>query len=248
MVADLECLRLWVVAVQHFVTEVDTPDDVHAVDFGEPPGQLTGQISAVHAHPGGQILGGRVQLVQIVLPLIEVIPHLLVRHRDRPAATAVVEPVLGCRRQLGGGDPVAPMQVDHRAGDGRVGADHLGHLGRSDIDVKVAVEGDLTEFGHQPGVVLGGEERGIDPEHLGDAQQHRDGQRPHIVLDLIEVARRDLQHLGQCSLAETTLAAELAHPRSDECLGHPDRLPACEGGLGRVGRRHPSWHPLGLLA
>ena len=101
-----------------------------------------------------------------------------------------------------------------------MGADDLGDLGQVDVDVEVAVQRHLAQFGDQPGVVLGGEERGVDPEHLGDAQQHRDRQRADVVLDLVEVARRDLQHLCQRGLAEAALAAELTHPRADERLGH----------------------------
>ena len=136
------------------------------------------------------------------------------------AAAAVGEPVLGGGGQLSGGDPVAPVQVDHRAGQRGMGVDDVGDLRRVDIDVEIAVHGHLAQLGDQPGVVLGREERGVDAEHLGDPQQHRHGQRPHVVLDLVEVARRDLQHLRQRGLAETALAAQLPHPRSDERFGH----------------------------
>ena len=64
--------------------------DVHAVhDLVSRSDELAGQVAAMHAHPDGEILGGGVQLVQIVLPLIEVVAHFLVRHRDRAAAAAV---------------------------------------------------------------------------------------------------------------------------------------------------------------
>jgi len=64
------------------------------------------------------------------------------------------------------------------------------------------------------------EERGIDAEHLGDAQQHGDRQRTDVVLDLIQVAGGDVEHLSQRRLAESALTAQLSHPRSDEGLGH----------------------------
>ena len=165
----------------------------------------------MHAQVDRQVLGGGVEFVQIVLPLVEVVAHLLVRHRDRAAATAaaVGEPVLGRGGQLGGGDPVALMQVDHRAGQRGMGVHDLGDLRRVDVDVEVAVHGHLAQLGDQPGVVLGREECRVDAEHLGDPQQHRDRQRPYVVLDLVEVARRDLQHLRQRRLAETPLASQL---------------------------------------
>ena len=91
-------------------------------------------------------------------------------------------------------------------------ADHVGDFGEVDVDVEVAVHGDLAQFCDQAGVVLGCEERRVDTEHLGDAQQHGHRQRANIVLDLIEVTRRDFQHLCQRRLTEAPLAAELAHP------------------------------------
>ncbi len=69
----------------------------------------------------------------------------------------------------------------------------------------------LAQLGDQAGVVLGGEERGVDAEDLGDAQQNRDGQRAHVVLDLVQVAGGDLERLSQCGLAETPFTAELPH-------------------------------------
>jgi hypothetical protein len=197
--------------VQHGVAEVGAPHDVHAVYGLEPVGQVTSQVAAVHAQVDGEILGGGVEFVEVVLPLVEVVAHLFVRHRDGAAAAGVGEPVLGGCGQLGGGDPVALMQVDHRPRQRRMGVHDLGDLGRVDLDAEVAVHGHLAQFGDQPGVVLRREERRVDAEHLGDPQQHRDRQRPHVVLDLVEVARRDIQHLSQCSLAETALASQLPH-------------------------------------
>ena len=211
-------------AVQHGVAEVDALDDVHAVHPGEPIGQIAGQIGAVHPHPDGEVLGGGVELVQVVLPLVEVVADLFVRHGDGPRpraeAAAVGEPVLGRGGQLRGGESVATMQVDHRAGDGRMRSDDVGDLGRVDVDAEVAVQRHLAQLGDQPGVVLRGEERGVHAEHLGDAQQHGDRQRTDVVLDLIQVAGGDVEHLSQCGLAESALAAKLSHARSDEGLGH----------------------------
>lgn len=211
VIADLQRLGLGVVAVQHGVAQIDAPVDVHAVHLGEPAGQLPGQIPVVQPHLDGEVLGGGVQLVQIVLPLVEVVADLLVRHGDRPGAAAVEEPLLGGGRQLRGGDPVPPVQVDHRAGQTGMGADHLGDLGGVDVDVQVPVHGDLAQLGHQPGVVLRGEEGGVHPEHLGDAQQHRYRQRADVMLDLVEVARRDLQHLGQRGLRKPAFVTQLAN-------------------------------------
>jgi hypothetical protein len=92
-----------------------------------------------------------------------------------------------------------------------MGADHVGDLGEVDVDGHVAIHRHLPQFGDQSGVVLRGEERRVDSEHLGDAQQHGHRQRTHVVLDLVQVTRRDLQHLGQCRLAEAAFTAQLSN-------------------------------------
>ena len=132
-----------------------------------------------------------------------------------------------------------------------MGVDHVGDLGRVDVEIQVAVHGHFAQLGDQAGVVLGGEEGGVDPEHLGDAQQHRDRQRADVVLDLVEIARRDLQHLRQRGLAESAFAAELAYPGADERLGHVhQRTHGCEERLRSVG--NAGWlalrGPFGMIA
>ena len=74
--------------MQHGVAEVDSFDDVNAVSFVQPPGQFADEIAPVHAHLDRQILCGGVEFVQVILSLVEVVPHLLVRHRDRSRAAA----------------------------------------------------------------------------------------------------------------------------------------------------------------
>ncbi len=77
--------------------------------------------------------------------------------------TFTPEPVLGGRGQLRRRQPVALVQVDHGAGDRGMGGHQIGDLGGVDVDVDIAVHGDLAQFGDQPGVVLGREEGGVHP-------------------------------------------------------------------------------------
>ena len=136
----------------------------------QPIGKITCKVAAVHAQADGEVLGGGIELVQVVLPLVEVVAHFLVRHRDRPTAAAVGEAVLGGGGQLSGGDPVAPMQVDHRAGQRGMCVHDVGDLAGVHVDVEVAVHRHLAQLGDQPGVVLRREERRVDAEDLGDPQ------------------------------------------------------------------------------
>ena len=210
--------------MQHALAEVDAFDDLHVVHRGEPAPDLAGDVAAVKPHAGGEFLCGGVEVVQVVLPLIEVVAHLLVRLADRPAAAAVGEPVLGGGGELGGGVAVAAVHVHHRPGHARVRRHHVRDFLCVRGDAHVLVQRHLLQLGDQSGVVLRGEERRVDPEDLADPQQHRDGQRAHVVLDLVEIARRNLQRLGQRDLAQPTLGAELAQPGTDEGLGHDPRL------------------------
>jgi len=182
------------------------------MDAAQPLGQLAGQFGSAHVHAEDEFLGRGVEFVEIVLARVEVVAHLLVRHGDGPAATAVGEPVFRGGGQLRGGQPVAAVQVDHRAGHRRMRAHQVGDLRDVDVDAQVAIHQRLAQLGDQTGVVLRGEERRVDPEHLGDAQQHGDAQRPDVVLDLVEITGGDVEHLRQRGLAEAAFAAELTHP------------------------------------
>ena len=84
--------------------------------------------------------------------------------------------------------------------------------GGIEVDVEVAVQADLAQLGDQAGVVLGGEERRVHPEHLGDPQQHRDGQRPDVVFDLVEVAGEISSVCASAAWLRPAFGAELTHP------------------------------------
>ena len=145
--------------------------------------------------------------MEIVLSLIEVVTYLLVRLAYRPAATTVGEPLLGRRGELSGGVAIPTMHVDHRSRQLRMGRHHLRDLVRVGDDAHVLIQRDFAQLGHQPGVVLGREERRVDAEHLGNPQQDRDGERPHVVFDLVEVARGDLELSGQSYLTHLAFRA-----------------------------------------
>ena len=88
-----------------------------------------------------------------------------------------------------------------------MGGDHVGDLGELHLDPEVAVHDDLAQFGDQAGVVLRGEEGGIDAEDLGDPQQHGHRQRADVVFDLVEVAGGDFEHLCERRLTVAAFTA-----------------------------------------
>src|SRR5699024_3768103 len=67
----------------------------------EPDLQLRAHVAAVHPDAGGEVLGGAVQGIDVVLAPVEVVPHLLVRHRQGVPVHVLVQrgAVLGQRGQ-----------------------------------------------------------------------------------------------------------------------------------------------------
>jgi hypothetical protein len=141
--ADFQRPRLRVEAVKDVVAQIDS-FDADIVHRRQPVGQIAHQIGAVHSHRHRELLGCRVQLVQVVLPLVEVVAHLFVRHGDRPAAAPVGETVLGGGRQLRGREPVPPVQIDQSPRQRRVRAHDVSQLGLVYLDTEVVVERDLA--------------------------------------------------------------------------------------------------------
>lgn len=125
--------------MQDAVAQVYPAGDLYAVHLGEAVRDLAGQVRPVHAHTNRQVFGGRIQLMQIVVALIEVVAHFFMRHGDGSAAAAIGVAVLGRRGQLRRRDSIAPVQIDHRAGQRGVPGDHVGDLGRVDVDIQVFV-------------------------------------------------------------------------------------------------------------
>jgi len=46
---------------------------------------------------------------------------------------------------------------------------------------------DVLDLREETGVIIAGEKRGVDAKDLGNAQQHRHGERADIVLNLVDV-------------------------------------------------------------
>ena len=213
-----------VVAMKYVLAQVDSSNDLHVMDGLEASGDLAGDVATVKAHPGSEFFGRGVEIVDVVLSLIEVVAHFLVRHGDRTAAAAVGKSVLRGCGELGRRVPEAAMHVHHRLGQARVCGDHLRDFVGVGVDTHLLIEGNFTHFRDQACVVLRGEEGGVDTEDFTDSQEHRHGEWPDVVLDLIEIACRDLERLGQRSLTQPALGPQLAEPDTDKGFRHFPRI------------------------
>jgi hypothetical protein len=132
--------------------------------------------------------GGEVQVVDVVVPAVEVVAGLLVRHHRDLLDRRRGAPLVGQQGQLLDRLPVAAVQRDQCAGGVRQLLGQFGRLGRGLRRADDVVGDDLADLGDEPGDVVRGEEAGVDAELLAQPQQHRHGQRPGVVLDLVEVA------------------------------------------------------------
>lgn len=140
--------------MQDVLAEIDAFDDLHVVDRGHAFGDLAAHVAPVESDPVGQLLGCGVEFVEVVLPLIEVVADLLVRHGDRAAPAAVAVAVLCRGGELSGGIAEAAVHIDHRARQTGMRCDHFGDLLCVGLDPHLLVERDLTHLGDQAGVVL----------------------------------------------------------------------------------------------
>ena len=112
-----------------------------------------------------------------------------------------------------------------RAAARRVGH-QLGRVGGVEVDADDAgVGGDLAQFGDEARLLGAGQRPAVEADGVGDAVQQRAADRPLVVLDEVEIARRYADLAGQPLLRLAKLLASLANSVSDRSPGHGQRLP-----------------------
>lgn len=159
-----------------------------------------------------QILGGNIQVAYVVLAVVEEVAHLF----EWSGPHRLWGPV-GGHVTLGG--PVAlqfrshilqpPVHGHHRL-------THRGHPRHQLLELQITdvaarrLGEDLTEVCHQPRIGVRREIVRREIEALGQAQQHRHGHRSRVVLELIDVARRQIEHPRQGGLSEAAFLTQSA--------------------------------------
>jgi hypothetical protein len=93
----------------------------------------------------------------------------------------------------------------------------------------------LGEVAHQPPVLVGGEGAQVDVERAREAQQQLRGERPAVVLDEVEVARRHAEPLRERGLRQPGARAHGAHAGAVARgrRGGEARAPVARGAVGR---------------
>ena len=103
---------------------------------------------------------------------------------------------------------VGVEQRDDRARRGGTLRELAHVVGRHRVLLEQRIGEDLLQGVGEARVRVVRERLQIDVEDLRELHQQMRGQRPLVVLDEIEVARRDLQPLGELRLGELLLAAQ----------------------------------------
>ena len=200
------------------VTKVSQPQ---AVLRFKPRGERRSHPADGHSHFLGDGFGGAVEFVDVIVPGIEEVAHLLERCRGQRQVHA--RPVIAESRRIGrcllGRLFQLPALGDEGARQCRHVRHQLSQIGCGDRLGSSRIEHSFAQFAEQPGVVILGEKLDIHPEGGVEPKQHGHRQGPLVVLDLVEIARRDADAPGEAGLGEAVGLAQLADLAADEQLG-----------------------------
>ena len=158
-----------------------------------------------------------VQWADVVVAVVEIVPHLLVWELRAGKAVAFLTAGFAVGQAVGQRlHPLVQlliglMQAEHPARQFRAGAHHAAQLAqgqRRPGEERVGQR--LAQVGDQPAVLVLQEGGQFQLEGGGDPHQHRQGQRALVVLQLVEIAGGKLQRLGQRRLGQAALLAQAA--------------------------------------
>lgn len=175
--------------------------DTDAVARFEVLHQVAGEHTAGRRQRRVQLLRRHVQVVDVVVLEMEEVAHLLVWSGAREglvAGEAVVQ-----HGELLAHLAVGMMQAHHGMGEiGGALAYRLEVLQARPVSGKDRIGEDLAEGRDEPVVVVDGDLRKIEPELFRKAEQNRRGNGPLVVLQLVHVAGRQPQPLGEIALGQ----------------------------------------------
>ncbi|KIN92605.1 putative transcriptional regulator domain protein [Thauera sp. SWB20] len=78
----------------------------------------------------------------------------------------------------------------------------------------------IPQLGQQPRLFIFRKLLDVNTQHAVNLEQHRDSQRTLVLLDLVQIARRQLQCLSQRCLGHAALGTQAAQAHAHESLGH----------------------------
>jgi hypothetical protein len=179
---------------------------VSGLQPGDPGGQL---VAALEPSAAGELLGGPVDRVDVVVAVVKEVAHLLPGQRCQPARRAIQRLVQAGQAFL----PLAVGAVQRQNGVGqprRVGGDDLQFGAAVRRVAEHRVGQGLAQIGHQPVALVHREYRDIDAETLGQPLHHITADGAVVALHLIEIAQGYRQCPGKGSLGQAQPAADFA--------------------------------------
>ncbi len=165
-----------------------------------------------------QLLGRRLQLREVVVALLNEVGDLLRgRQGGLDAAAGAVRDALGEGLGVVEGAPVGAVEIDDRAAHLRGAPGDLAdrallHL----VFAQERVAEYLDQFAREPGLLVLGEAVQVDVEVLRQLEEDGDGHRPLVVLDQVEIARRDAEAFRHLRLGQPALPAQPANLVSEQ--------------------------------
>jgi len=115
------------------------------------------------------------------------------------------------------------VQADQAAAHGRHVGSQLADLGQGHRIGRRNIGQRFTQAGNQAGLFVFGKHLHIHAKSGVDLQQHRDGERPLVLFQLVQVAGRQPQRVGQRELGHAALFAQAAQAYAHEGFFHLKR-------------------------
>ncbi|MNV14405.1 hypothetical protein D3C71_1050900 [compost metagenome] len=199
----------------------------HPVGHEQALGQRLIGPAGQQAPVGGTSLGRVVQLGNVVLARKEEVAYFFIGHGWVRGQHALAAAVVAQGRQPLQGLPVPLVERQQRARDGRHTCGQLADLGQRDgiaralpAHTRRQVSQHLSKAGDQTRLVVVRKPLHIHTEHGVDLEQNGHRERALVLLQLVEVAGRQVQRPGQRHLGHAALFAQAAQAHTHEGFFH----------------------------
>ena len=190
-------------------------------------GQRLVRTAGLQAPVGSAPLRGVVQLGNVVLAREEEVAHFFIGHGRVVGRGALAAPVVAQGGQAFERLAVPLVQRQQRARHGGHASGQLADFGERHSIARALpahtcgqVGQHLAQAGDEARFVVVGEPLHVHAEHGVDLEQHRHGERALVLLQLVQVAGRQVQRTRQRHLGHAALFAQAAQAHAHEGFFH----------------------------
>ena len=184
--------------------------DSEAVGLAQPFGNGMVHLGRGGAAGGGDPVGGLFERREMVGAVVEEVARLFIGQQDAPPRRE------GDASGVLAGDPPGAIKREHRARRFRTRAGQSGNFGFGHrVDTQQRIGESLAQPDLEPAFLRARERGEIEVEYFGELDQQCAADRALIVLDQIQIARRDAKPVRQCLLRQVPLSAQPPHRTPD---------------------------------